>query len=276
MLHAGRTVFSLLFWGFLSASSILLFPVAVLVWALTTPFDRRLWCQHRFTSWWGSLYTWVNPFWRVRVEGREHIRPGVTYVMISNHQSFLDILVLFRLFTHFKWVSKAEMFRIPCIGWNMTLNRYVKLVRGDAASIASMMDACQHHLAESSSVMMFPEGTRSVDGRLKPFKHGAFSLAQRAGVGILPVVLEGTSHALPKHGFVLRGHHAFRIRVLEEVAHAAIAGRPVEDVVADFEALYARALGEPPPRARAGGGAPAPARTEAETPPSPRVERDAS
>jgi 1-acyl-sn-glycerol-3-phosphate acyltransferase len=273
--QTARTVFSLLFWGFLSASSILLFPVAVLVWALTALFDRRLWCQHRFTSWWGSLYTWVNPFWRVRVEGRERIRPGVTYVMISNHQSFLDILVLFRLFTHFKWVSKAEMFRIPCIGWNMTLNRYVKLVRGDAASIARMMDTCEDHLAGGSSVMMFPEGTRSVDGRLKPFKHGAFSLAQRAGVGILPVVLEGTAHALPKHGFVLRGHHAIRIRVLDEVPFAAIAGRRVEDVVADFEALYARALSEPPPRPRAGGAAPAPVRTAAETPPSPRAERGA-
>lgn len=273
MANAARTAFSLLFWGFLSISSILLFPVALLVWAMTTPFDRRRWCQHRFTSWWASLYTWLNPLWRVRVEGAEHIRPGARYVMISNHQSFLDILVLFRLFTHFKWVSKAEMFRIPCIGWNMTLNRYVKLVRGDTESIARMMDACLHHLAEGSSVMLFPEGTRSVDGHLKRFKHGAFTIAQRAGVGILPIVLEGTAHALPKHGFVLRGHHAIRIRVLEEVPYAAIAERPVEAVVADFEALYARALGEPPPRVTAGGEAPAPARMQAGTPPPPRVER---
>jgi 1-acyl-sn-glycerol-3-phosphate acyltransferase len=271
--HPTRTVFSLLFWGFLASTSILLFPVALLVRALTGPFDRRLWCQHRFTSWWGSLYTWANPLWRVRVEGRERIRPGVTYVMISNHQSFLDILVLFRLFAHFKWVSKAEMFRIPCIGWNMTLNRYVKLVRGDTASIARMMEACQRHITEGSSVMLFPEGTRSVDGRLKPFKHGAFTLAQGAGVGILPIVLEGTAHALPKNGFVLGGHHAIRIRVLDEVPYAAFADRPVEAVVADFEALYARTLGQPLPRATDGGAAPAPERTPAGTPPSPRVER---
>ena len=276
MANASRPVFSLLFWGFLATSSIVLFPVALLVWALTTPFDRRRWCQHRFTSWWASLYTWLNPLWRVRVEGAERIRPGSTYVMISNHQSFLDILVLFRLFTHFKWVSKAEMFRIPCIGWNMTLNGYVKLVRGDADSIARMMDVCLRHLTAGSSVMLFPEGTRSVDGHLKRFKHGAFTLAQRGGVGILPIVLEGTAHALPKHGFVLRGHHAIRIRVLDEVPYAAIAGRPVEDVVADFEALYARTLGEPPPRTTAGGAAPAPERTPEETRPSLHAGRGAS
>jgi 1-acyl-sn-glycerol-3-phosphate acyltransferase len=275
MVNVGLAVFSLLFWGFLALSSILLFPVALGVWALTAPFDRRLRWQHRFTSWWASLYTWLNPLWRVRVEGREHIRPGTTYVMISNHQSFLDILVLFRLFSHFKWVSKAEMFRIPCIGWNMTLNRYVKLVRGDADSISRMMDVCQRHLAEGSSVMMFPEGTRSGDGRLRTFKHGAFTLAQRARVPILPILLEGTANALPKHGFVLRGRHAIRIRVLEEVPWATFGERPVDAVIADFEALYARALGQPLPRPTGGAAAPAPARTPAETPPAPLAGRSA-
>jgi 1-acyl-sn-glycerol-3-phosphate acyltransferase len=121
--------------------------------------------------------------------------------------------------------------------------------------------------------MLFPEGTRSLDGRLKSFKHGAFTLAQRAGVGILPIVVEGTANALPKHGFVLRGRHAMRIRVLACVPHAAIAGRPVEDVIAEFERLYARELGEPPPERRvsvAAEGA-APARMPAESRSAPHV-----
>src|SRR5262252_8432215 len=134
---------SLAFWGFIVLSSALLFPVALLVWAVTAPFDRRLRVQHLFTCFWASLYTWLNPLWRVRVTGREHVRPGQAYVMIANHQSFLDILVLFR---HFQWVSKTEMFRIPCIGWNMALNRYVRLQRGDPNSITRMMRACERHL----------------------------------------------------------------------------------------------------------------------------------
>jgi 1-acyl-sn-glycerol-3-phosphate acyltransferase len=238
-------VWSLLFWGFVVVSSALLFPVALLVWAVTAPFDRRLRVQHWVTCAWASLYTWANPLWRVRVTGREHIRPGATYVMVANHQSFLDILVLFRLFRHYKWVSKAEMFRIPAIGWNMALNRYVRLQRGSPDSIARMMDACARHLEDGSSVMIFPEGTRSADGRLRPFKHGAFTLAQRTRVPILPIVIEGTAHALPKHGFVIRGHHAIRVRVLEPIPVERVVGRPVDDVLAEVRALFARELDEP-------------------------------
>ena len=96
-----RRLGSVLFWVFLVASSALLFPVALLVWAASAPFDRRKRLLHQFTCFWASLYTWLNPAWRVRVEGREKIRPEATYVMVANHQSLLDILVLFRLFAHF-------------------------------------------------------------------------------------------------------------------------------------------------------------------------------
>src|SRR5206468_2056945 len=104
--------------------------------AVTAPFDRLGALLHRFTCFLASLYTWLNPAWRVRVEGRERIRPDAAYVMVANHQSLLDILVLFRLFVHFKWVSKIENFRVPFIGWNMALTRYIKLRRGSRASFA--------------------------------------------------------------------------------------------------------------------------------------------
>src|SRR5690349_7116530 len=233
-------VFSLAFWAFIVVSSALLFPVALLVWAVTAPFDRRLRVQHLFTCFWASLYSWLNPLWRVKVEGHEHIVPGRTYVMVANHQSFLDILVLFRLFRHFKWVSKAEMFRIPAIGWNMALNRYVKLTRGSSESITRMMAACEAHLAAGSSVMIFHEGTRSPDGHLRAFKHGAFTLAQHARVPILPIVVDGTADALPKHGFVLRGKHDISVRVLDEIPVERVCDRPVEALIADTHALFAR------------------------------------
>src|SRR5437870_1322111 len=191
-----RRALSLVFWVFLVASSIVLFPVALVIWAVTAPVDRRRALLHRFTCFWASLYTWLNPAWRVRVEGRERIRPDAAYVMVANHQSLLDILVLFRLFVHFKWVSKIENFRVPFIGWNMALNRYIKLRRGSRESVARALDACERALAQGSSIMMFPEGTRSPDGRLRAFKPGAFTLAQRTGAPILPIVIEGTASAL--------------------------------------------------------------------------------
>jgi 1-acyl-sn-glycerol-3-phosphate acyltransferase len=240
-----RATFSLLFWAFLVVSTIAMFPIALAVWLVTAPFDRRLVVQHRLTSLWASLYSWTNPAWQIRITGRERIRSGIAYVMVANHQSFLDILLLFRVFAHFKWVSKAEMFRIPLIGWNMALNRYVKLRRGNPASIAAMMRACEDHLANGSSVMIFPEGTRSADGRLKAFKHGAFTLAKAARAPILPIVIEGTANALPKHGFVLRGRHAIRIRIQEPIAPESFAELDVEALTERVHELFARELGEP-------------------------------
>jgi 1-acyl-sn-glycerol-3-phosphate acyltransferase len=244
-------VFSSLFWAFIIVSSALLFPVALLLWAVTVPFDRRLVAQHQFTCFWASIYTWLNPAWRVTIEGRERIRRGATYVIVANHQSLLDILVLFRLFAHFKWVSKAELFRIPCVGWNMSLNRYIRLRRGDPASIAQMLRHAEQTLDEGSSLMIFPEGTRSADGRLKPFKHGAFTLALRAKVPILPIVIDGTADALPKRGLVLQGRHAIRVRVLDEIPYAQFANESVEELTAEVHALFQRECGETPANAPA-------------------------
>src|SRR5947207_3139432 len=81
------------------------------------------------------------------------------------------------------------------------------------------------------ALLMFPEGTRSVDGQLREFKHGAFTLAQRTGASLLPIVVHGTADALPKRGFVLQGRHAIRIRVLDEIPHRSFAGKPVEVVM---------------------------------------------
>ena len=223
-----RRVLSGVFWLFLTVSSILLFPVACLIWLVTVPFDPRLRLLHRFTCFWASLYTWFNPAWRVKVEDAHKIRPSATYVIVANHQSFLDILVLFRIFSHFKWVSKVENFRVPFIGWNMRLNRYIELKRGNRRSVVQMMRACEDTLTQGNSIMMFPEGTRSPDGRLRSFKTGAFELAQRTKRPLLPIVISGTANALPKHGFVLQGRHEIRITVGEAVSADDVKAAEVE------------------------------------------------
>jgi 1-acyl-sn-glycerol-3-phosphate acyltransferase len=237
-----RRFLSLLFWTFLATSSAVLFVVALAVWALTSAFDRRKAILHQFTCFWASLYTWLNPVWKVRVRGREKIRPGASYVMVANHQSLLDILVLFRLFRHFKWVSKVENFRVPFIGWNMRLNQYIELRRGDRESVLRMLDACRSTLREGSSIMMFPEGTRSPDGRLRAFKPGAFELAQETGTPILPILVEGTAHALPKRGFTLKGHHDIRVTVLDEIPPESFRHESSEALTARVRDLFAKHL----------------------------------
>jgi 1-acyl-sn-glycerol-3-phosphate acyltransferase len=226
-----RAAGSVLFWIFITLSSVAMFPVALLCWALTLPFDRRKVILHRLTCFWASLYTWLNPAWRVKVVGREKIDPNETYVMVANHQSLLDIFVLFRLFRHFKWVSKVENFRIPCIGWNMHLNNYIQLKRGDRSSIAVMLRTCRENLAAGNSIMMFPEGTRSLTGKLRGFKTGAFDLAKDAKRPLLPIVVHGTASALPKRGVVLQGRHRITIEVLDPITYTTFAEEEAEDLM---------------------------------------------
>lgn len=239
MLHR---VFSTVFWAFIVVTSVLLFPVAALIWAVTAPFDRHRRVLHLFTCFWASLYTWFNPLWSVEVSGRERLSRSETYVIVANHLSLLDILLMFRLFTHFTWVSKAENFRVPLIGWNMRLNGYIPLKRGDRESVRAMLAACERELRDGTSVMMFPEGTRSRTGELQPFKTGAFELALSTQRPLLPVLVEGTGDALPKRGFVLRGKHRIRLTVLDPIPVASYAGLDAAGLTERTHALFAERL----------------------------------
>ncbi|MDC0719677.1 lysophospholipid acyltransferase family protein [Nannocystis bainbridge] len=220
-----RIAGALLFGLYFILSQPLWFLGALVITAVTAPFDRRRALLHRYTCVWGGHYALLMPGWDVRVLGREHIAAGGVYVLCSNHQSHADTLVLLTLFRHFKWVAKASVFRVPFIGWNMALNRYIALRRGDAGSIAATLRTCRDNLDAGSSVFMFPEGTRSRDGRIHGFKHGAFSLAVEAGVPVVPVVLDGTSAALPKSSWRIgleRAGLPITVEVLPPVALAEL------------------------------------------------------
>ena len=221
-----------------------LFPIAVGVWAVTTPFDRRRVLLHRFTCFWASLYTWLNPAWPVTPSGIEKIDEDEACVFVANHLSLLDILVLFRLFRHFKWVSKVENFRVPLIGWNRSLNGYVKRKRGDRASVMRMFRDCDQTLASGSSIMVFPEGTRSSTGRMHAFKTGAFEIALRTKSPIVPIALLGTSDALPKHGLVLQGRHQIEVNVLEPLPYESFAELDVDQLTELVRGRIAAAVKE--------------------------------
>jgi 1-acyl-sn-glycerol-3-phosphate acyltransferase len=227
---------------YMAVTSAVFFCVALLIWAITIAFDRRLVVLHLFTCFWACLYLWSMPPWRLSLTGREKIQRRARYVIVSNHQSHLDILVAFRLFFPFKWVSKAEVFRLPFIGWNMTLNRYIKLKRGDKISIRKMMAACERALSQGSSVFLFPEGTRSPSGELKPFKPGAFILAHQMKLPILPVVIQGTKDALPKHSLNFHGRQHFRISVLDPIPYEVYSRQSVADTTDMVRRLIADAL----------------------------------
>lgn len=176
----------------------------------------------------GNAMTRVNPLWRVHVEGDAPSNPRHPYVVVSNHQSNADIPVISRLPWEMKWVAKAELFKLPVAGWMMRLAGDIAVDRKDTASRASVLVAAEQVLDRHCSVMFFPEGTRSRDGRVRRFQTGAFRLAIEAGVPILPLAVDGTRDALPKHGWVFGKAIDARLKVLPPIPKEDLAMNDVE------------------------------------------------
>jgi len=205
------------FWFSLFFISALLFPVSLLIWITTVFFDRKRYVLHKFTCLWSDIILGINPYWKVKVKGRNKIDPAGIYVIVSNHQSGADIIVLFKLHRHFKWVAKKSLFLIPFIGWNMGLNGYISIVRSRGKSKLQMMDKAVNSIRAGNSVILFPEGTRSHDGQLQPYKTGAFRLALETHTPILPVVLKETHRAIKKGGLLIHKNHQIELVVLDPI-----------------------------------------------------------
>ena len=187
--------------GWAKAALILLvgLPVQLLLWVVTRPFDRNLVVTGRFLRFVGLLLGHTYPPWRFRLEGTWP-EGGGPYVVVANHQSLLDIVLLCRMPHEMKWVVKEELFRIPWVGWMLRLTGDMAVKRGDTESGGEAVAKAKAYLKRGMSVMIFPEGTRSRDARLLPFKKGAFRLAIETGVPVLPVVLSGTAEGFQKGG----------------------------------------------------------------------------
>jgi 1-acyl-sn-glycerol-3-phosphate acyltransferase len=147
---------------------------------------------------WARAITW-GTWVRVRVAGREHLVPGQSYVILSNHQGAYDILALYGfLGREFRWVMKEELRKVPFLGWGCAAIGHIFIDRKNSARAIASLDAAKSHLVGGVSVLLFPEGTRSEDGRLLPFKKGGFAIARQLDLPILPVSIIGSNEILPK------------------------------------------------------------------------------
>ena len=132
----------------------------------------------------------TSPFVKITVEGREHLpKQDEPAVYVANHASFMDIFSLFHLKRPFKFISKTSNFIIPIIGWSMFLTGHVPLKRTDRRSQMETLKICRETLQKNGSVLFFPEGTRSKDGTMAEFKKGAFSVAAKEKVPIVPITI---------------------------------------------------------------------------------------
>ena len=157
---------------------------------------------HWWAARWARLIYRVHPSWKLLVD-QSRLPLGRPFVIVCNHQSTADIIINFHLDHHFKFISKTRNFRMPVIGWYMRLCGYIPLERASRSSIARCLDLSRQKLRAGVSVLFYPEGTRSLDGRVQPFKPGAFRLAVGAGVDVLPVAVAGTGGLLPKNSLLI-------------------------------------------------------------------------
>jgi 1-acyl-sn-glycerol-3-phosphate acyltransferase len=164
----------------------------------------------------GGLYEWIARTWgrwiiwasgvRIVVDGIENIAPDRAQIIASNHQSWYDVFALSAILPkRFRFIAKAELRKIPLFGLAWESAGHISIQRQDRTkAIAALDKAAELVRSDNSAIMIFPEGTRSVDGHLQPFKKGAFMLALRTGLEIVPAAVIGSRAVQKKSDWRVR------------------------------------------------------------------------
>ncbi len=236
-------IFTFLYLTFFGLSSVVFFLIALFIKILTFAFDKKLIVLSLFSSFWASCYLWCVPTWSIKKYGMEKVSLKKNYIVVSNHQSQVDILLAFYLFIPFKWISKREVFNLPFLGWNMILNKHIGIKRGDKDSVKKMMQDCEAALKQGCSLFFFPEGTRSKTGKLKTFKPGAFILSKKMKVNILPVIMEGTSDVLAKNSLKFSFRNKMKITVLDEINYKEFEDKSAQQAADMVHDLFVENMG---------------------------------
>ncbi|MFW7379371.1 MAG: lysophospholipid acyltransferase family protein [Oligoflexus sp.] len=194
------------FWSVTWFYTFLVFLKLSWIYIKHAKYDRiqRSCAVHKLAAEWGTGILQLTPGWDYEIQGQQFLpRDGdQPMVIVANHQSAVDICALFATYTQFRWLSKASIFKIPLVGTAMKWAGYVAIERGSRRSHLEALEASAQWLRDGISMVYFPEGSRSLTGELKPFKIGAFRLAEKEGVPILPVALHGTAKMMSKNSLV--------------------------------------------------------------------------
>lgn len=188
----------------------------------------------------GRALAGVNP-WRIHISGGENLNTNQVYVIVSNHQSMADIPLISHLKLDTKWLAKAELFRVPLVGWMLRMAGDVPVERSDRRKSATALLQCARYLRQRCSVVFFPEGTRSPDRHVLPFNEGPFRLAIREQVPILPLVVDGSGAALPRNSWIFGKTQDIYLRVLEAVS---VDGWDIKQVATLRDAVRQRIVDE--------------------------------
>ena len=224
-------IYSLLAWITKAITSIIITPFLLLVWVLTFWCDRRMVAAHMMGTFWAWHYQSLIPFWKLRLEGRKKIPWKRPVVMVANHRSLVDILALYKIRRPFKWTSKDENFRLPFIGMVLSLTNSIRIKRESLRSGAQFLSQAEKEIARGSSILLFPEGTRSRTMKMRPFKEGAFLLAKKTACGVIPIVHTGSEKTFDRGSWVLKGRAPIHIRVLDEIPASVVEKLDVKELM---------------------------------------------
>jgi 1-acyl-sn-glycerol-3-phosphate acyltransferase len=176
------------------AYTIVMATLSLALW----PFDRTGAMQHWCARWWCRLVAWTI-FARIRVHGVEHVQPNRPYVYMANHASLIDTPALFAYLPYqFRIMAKRSLFWIPFMGWHLWAAGHFPIDRRNPRRTAMSVRRVIESVRGGTSLAVFPEGARTRDGALQEFKPGAFKIALKAGVPIVPVTIRGTFKLLPR------------------------------------------------------------------------------
>ncbi len=195
--------------------------IPIILFGLPDPYGKRVYPMFRLWSW--CVLKTGGVTLSVRHVGRPD--PRGAYVFMANHQSNIDIPVLVQALAPFqlRWMAKRELLRIPFFGWALWASKHVVVNRARRMEVAATVANACDKLANGVSVVVFPEGTRSTDGRLLPFKRGGFRLAEKAGVPIVPITINGSGALMGRGDWRLRSG---RVEVV--IGGAVPPGDPVD------------------------------------------------
>ena len=165
---------------------------------VTYPFDPSGRIVHHYARLWGKVALLANRV-SVRIEGLERVREKGPYIFMSNHQGSYDIFALLGCLPfQFRWLAKKELFSIPFFGWTMAAAGYISIDREGSRETVEAMNEAARKIREGMSVVIFPEGSRSPNGSIQPFRKGGFTLAIKSQVPIVPIAIAGSWEIMPK------------------------------------------------------------------------------
>jgi len=168
---------------------------------LISPGENK---AHKVANLWARMLLWLTST-RVNVIGTENVLMGKPQIFMANHQSDFDILIVMaHIPGQFRWIAKKELFKIPIFGKAMRSAGYIEIDRQNHEKAMKSLDEAAQKIREGKSVVTFPEGTRSKDRTIKPFKQGLFHLAIKAGVPIIPISIIGAHEIMPKRTLKFR------------------------------------------------------------------------